>query len=178
MSTNVMHEMSIGTFAPTLGTLSNLLDKGAEHMRDEKRDPDTLVTARLAPDMFALAKQVQIACDFAKNSTAILAGKTAPSFEDKEKTIAELKDRIARTVKYLETFAASAFDAAADRQIKYPLQDELALEMNGFQFLRDWTLPNFYFHVVTAYDIMRHNGVTIGKRDYMAHIGYAIRQPA
>jgi hypothetical protein len=170
--------MAVGTFVPTLHTLSDLLDKGAAHASAQKRDAATLVNARLAPDMFPLGKQVQAACDHAKSAAAILAGQTPQRFEDNEKTFAELKDRIARTVAYVETFSASAFDAAADREIKYPLQAGLVMEMNGLQFLRDWALPNFYFHVVTAYDILRHNGVDIGKRDYMSHVAYAIRQPA
>lgn len=178
MPANTMYEMSIGTFAPMLRTLSDLLDKGANHMREQKRDPDTLADARLAPDMFNLTRQVQVACDHAKTAGALLTGTTAPRFEDNEKTLAELKERIARTVSYIETVPATAFDGAAERRIQFPLRDGLSLDMNGLQFLRDWTLPHFYFHVVTAYDIIRHSGVPIGKRDYLAHVGYAIRSAA
>ena len=135
-----------------------------------------LVNARLAPDMFPLVRQVQIACDHAKNSTARLIGQEPPVFEDNEQTLDELKARIARTIDYLRSARETAFEGAEDRDIKIPLPNNLALEMNGLQFLRDWALPHFYFHVVTAYDILRHNGVEIGKRDYLSHVAGHIRQ--
>lgn len=175
---NAIHAIAMGTFTPMLRVLSNLLDKAAEHARAAQRDPDALVDARLAPDMFPLVRQVQVACDQAKTGAALLAGQTPPRFEDTEKTLAELQERIARTTTYLDTFSASAFEGAAEREIRHALLNGLSLEMNGLQFLRDWALPHFYFHVVTAYDILRHNGVNIGKRDYLSYVGYAIRQAA
>ncbi len=175
---NTLHAMATGTFVPMLRTLSGLLDKGAAHVAAQNGDPAALVEARLAPDMYPLLRQVQIACDQAKNAVARLAGRTPQRFDDDEKTLDDLKARIAGTLAYIETFAEADFEAAAERIIGFPLLDGLALEMNGLQYLRDWALPHFYFHVVTAYDILRHNGVTIGKRDYLAHVGYAIRQTA
>jgi hypothetical protein len=166
--------MAIDTFVPFLRTLSNLLDKGAEHLRGQGKDPETLVNARLAPDMFPLVKQVQIACDHAKGAAARLTGREPPRFEDNEQTLDQLKSRIKRTLEYVESVPASAYEGADKRQIEFPLIDDLVLDVNGAQFLRDWALPHFYFHVVTAYDILRHQGVPIGKRDYLAHVGYAI----
>ncbi len=118
--------------------------------------------------MIPLSGQVMIACDTAKNGAARLAGVQPPRFEDTETTIEELKARIAKTVAYLEGLPASAFDGAEDRDVVMPLQGTLVLEQKGFAHLRDWVLPNFYFHVVTAYDILRHKGVQIGKRDFLA----------
>jgi hypothetical protein len=170
--------MASETFVPMLRSLSSLLDKGAEHATAKKLDPATLVNARLAPDMFPLVQQVQIACDHAKGAAARLTGREPPRFEDNEKTLDELKARIAKTIDYVQSVPASAYEGAEDRAIKFPLIENLVFEANGFQYVRDWSLPHFYFHVVTAYDILRHNGIEIGKRDYLSHVGYAVRQRA
>jgi uncharacterized protein len=171
-----VYTMAIDTFVPMLRALSENLDKGARHASAKKFDSAVLVNARLAPDMFPLVKQVQTACDQAKNSTARLMGQEPPRFEDNEQTLDELKARIAKTIDYVQGAHATAFEGADDRDIKLPLPNNLVLEMKGLQFLRDWSLPHFYFHVVTAFDILRHNGVDIGKRDYLSHVGGAIRQ--
>ena len=165
------------TFVPMLRSLSNLIDKGAEHARANKSDPDALVTARLAPDMYTLAQQVQLACHQAVDATARLSGKDVAQLENNEKTLEELKVRIAKTINYVESVRPDAFEGAEDRKITIPIpENNMEFEMNGLQFLRDWALPHFYFHVVTAYDILRHNGVDIGKRDYLSHVGGYIRQ--
>jgi uncharacterized protein len=169
-----IHTMAVDTFVPMLRTLSNLLDKGAEHLRGEGKDPDSLVNAKLAPDMFPLVKQVQIACDHAKYAAARLTGREAPRMEDNEQTLDQVKSRIKRTLEYVEGVPASAYKGADSRHIEFPLIDDLVLDVNGAQYLRDWALPHFYFHLVTAYDILRNQGVPIGKRDYLAHVGYAI----
>jgi len=172
-----IHSIAIETLVPMLRSLSNVLDKGAEHSRASKSDPAALINARLAPDMYTLTQQVQIACDQAKDATARLTGQEAPHFEDNEKTLEELKARIAKTIDYVQSVRATAFEGAEDREIIIPIpENNMEFEMNGLQFLRDWALPHFYFHVVTAYDILRHNGVDIGKRDYMSHVGGYIRQ--
>jgi hypothetical protein len=171
-----IHSMAIDTFVPMLRTLSTLLDKGVAHVEAKGGEPDTLAEARLAPDMFPLSKQVQIACDFAKNCIARLAAHDPPRFEDNEKTITELKARIAKTLTYLESATPVSFSGAEDRQITVPLPGDMILDMKGSGYLRDWALPHFYFHVVTAYDILRHAGVQIGKLDLMAHAGYGIRK--
>jgi uncharacterized protein len=172
-----IRSMATETFVPMLQSLSNILDKGAEHARASKSDSAALINARLAPDMYTLAQQVQIACDQAKDATARLTGQDAPQFENNEKTIDELKARIAKTIDYVQSVRAAVFEGAEDREIIIPIpENNMEFEMNGLQFLRDWALPHFYFHVVTAYGILRLNGVDIGKRDYMSQVGCYIRQ--
>jgi uncharacterized protein len=161
-----LYGMALETFVPMLRNLSAFLDKAAEHARAKGADPDAFVTARLAPDMFPLSFQVQFACDQAKNCVARLMDKEPPKFEDTEQTLADLKARIHKTLDYLTGASAAAFEGAEERIIEMPLQDPMVLKANGLQFLRDWTLPNFYFHVVTAYDILRAQGVPLGKLDY------------
>ena len=165
------------TFVPMLRSLSNILDRGADHARTSKSDPAALVNARLAPDMYTLAQQVQLACDQANDATARLTGQDALQFENNEKTIDELKVRISKTIDYVQSVQASAFEGAEDRKIIIPIpENNMEFEMNGLQFLRDWALPHFYFHMVTAYGILRHNGVNIGKINYLSHAGGYLRQ--
>jgi hypothetical protein len=152
-----------------------VLDKAAEHARVEGIDPGTLVAARLAPDMFDLARQVQTACDHAKGCTARLAGQQPPVFEDNEKTLDELKARIARTLEYVSSFDARALAGSEGREITIPTPRDFNFEMTGLQFLKDWSLPNFFFHVTTAYDILRHQGVPVGKQDFLGHAAAYIR---
>ena len=172
-----IYTMATETFEPMLRSLSNILDKGAEHARAAKSDPDALVEGRLAPDMYTLAQQVQLACDQAAGTTAHLTGQEAPRFENNEKTLDDLKARIARTIEYVQRVGDSKFEGAEDREIRIPIPEMNGeFQMNGLQFLRDWALPHFYFHVVTAYDILRHKGVQIGKADYMGHVGRYIRK--
>jgi hypothetical protein len=166
-----IYAIAIETYVPMLRSLSHVLDQGAK-----KAGPGDLVNARLAPDMYPLAQQVRMACDQANDSTARLSGKDAPQFEDNEKTLEDLKARIAKTLEYVESVRASAFDGAEDRKITIPIpENNIDFEMDGLQYLRDWALPHFYFHTVTAYSILRHNGVDIGKRDYMNQVGKYIR---
>ena len=162
-----MHTMTVDAFVPMLEGLRKILDKAGQHASAKKFDFAVLAQARLSPDMFGLLKQVQLSCDFAKNSTARLAGQEPPRFEDTEQTLDELKTRFARTIDYLRGVRADTLEGAEDRDIKIPLPNNQTLEMKGLAFLRGWALPNFYFHLVTAYDILRHNGVEIGKRDYL-----------
>ncbi|MBS0421497.1 MAG: DUF1993 domain-containing protein [Proteobacteria bacterium] len=161
--------LTIDIFIHTLGSLSAILEKGAGLAAQKKFDSAILVGSRLAPDMLPLSKQVQIACDTAKKGAARLAGVDAPAFDDNEKTIDELRTRIARTIDYLKTLPASAFDGAEDRDIKVPA-GERTLEFKGLSYLQRWVLPNLFFHVTTAYNILRHNGVEIGKRDYLGSL--------
>ena len=161
-----MHTMVVDQCAHMLGNLSTLLDKGAAYAEAKKFDATVLVNARLAPDMFPLAKQVQIASDMVKNGLARLAGQEAPKFEDTEKTIDELKARIAKTIDYVRSVPASALEGAEDRDIKIPLRDR-TLEMKGLPYVRQWVLPNFYFHAAMVYALLRHNGVEIGKPDWL-----------
>jgi uncharacterized protein len=170
-----MHRLAVDTFVPMLSDLSRLLDKGAEFAETKHFDPENLVSARLAPDMYALGRQVQLACDNAKGAVARVIGKEAPRHEDNEKTIADLKGRIAKTIDYLKSLTSAEFESSEEQNVRLDLPGDLVLEMSGFNYLKDWGFPHFYFHVVTAYNILRHNGIDIGKRDYMGHVGAYIR---
>jgi uncharacterized protein len=165
-----VHAMTVDIFASALSSLSVLLEKGAAHAAAKKFDPTVLVNARLAPDMFPLSKQVQIACDLAKNSIARLAALEPPRFEDNEKTIEELRARTARTIDYIKGVPASAFEGSEDRDIKVPAGPDRVLEFKGLPFVQKWAIPNVFFHVTTAYNILRHNGVEIGKRDFLGPV--------
>ena len=161
---------SIPVFEIGLNALSVILDKAEAHAEAKKIDPTVLLNARLFPDMFPLTRQVQIACDQAKNGAARLAGLEPPKHEDNEKTFAELKARIAKALAYVKTLDAKAIDAGADRQVTFPLGPNNNGHMKGVDFLNHFVLPNFYFHLTTAYDILRHCGLEVGKRDFLGAI--------
>jgi len=161
-----VHALSIDLFTTALGNLSAILEKGVAHATAKKFDSNVLVASRLAPDMLPLSRQVQIACDLAKNSAARLAGIEPPRFEDTEKTIDELRSRIARTIDYLKSIPVASLEGSEERDIKVPA-GERTIEFKGLAFLQRWAIPNVFFHVTTAYNILRHNGVDIGKRDFL-----------
>ncbi len=142
------------------------MEKGVANAKTRGFDPNVFVGQRLAPDMLPFAKQVQLASDFAKNSMARLAGIDPPKFEDNEATMDELLARVKKTLAYLETVPAAALEGSEDRDIKIPLRDR-TVEFKGLPFLQSWALPNFFFHHVTAYNVLRHNGVDVGKRDFL-----------
>jgi hypothetical protein len=158
---------AIPDFVRTLNALSGILQKGAASAQARKIDPLVLTGARLAPDMFALTKQVQIACDVAKNGFARLSGVDAPKFDDKETTFEELQARITQTIDFLHSVKAESLAGAADKVVSFPAGPERVLKMKGNAYLTQWMLPNLYFHTVTAYAILRHNGVDVGKMDYL-----------
>jgi len=168
-----MHAMAVQSFVPMLESLSEILEKGQASEKGIY-----LVDARLAPDMYTLAQQVRLACDHAKDGSARLAGLVAPHFADDETNIGALRGRIAGTIGYLKGLDPSSFEDAEDRDSSIALPGGKMIAMDGLQFLRGWALPHFYFHLVTAYGILRHNGVAIGKRDYMSYIGAFIRDAA
>ena len=165
-----MSNASIPVFEISLNALSALLDKAEAYAEAKKIDPAALLNTRLFPDMFAFTRQVQSACDQAKNGGARLAGIDPPRYEDTEKTIPELKARIAKTVAFVKTLDAKKIDASADREITFPLGPTNKGHMKGADYLNHFVLPNFYFHATTAYDILRHCGVEIGKRDFFGAI--------
>jgi hypothetical protein len=153
-----------------LNALSGVLDKAAGFAATKKIEPTVLTQWRLAPDMFALARQVQVACDLAKNGAARLAGVEPPKFEDNETTIDQLKARIAKTVAYVQTLDPKQIDASADRDLTFPLGPDHKGHMKGDDYLTHFVLPNVYFHLTAAYAILRHCGVDIGKRDFLGAI--------
>jgi hypothetical protein len=164
-----MSNASIPVFEIGLNSLSALLDKAEAYAQAKSIDPAVLLNARLFPDMFAFTRQVQSACDQAKNGSARLAGVDPPRYEDTETTIAELKARIAKTVAFVKTLDAKRINESADREITFPLGPNKG-HMKGADYLNHFVVPNFYFHVTTAYDILRHCGVEIGKRDFIGAI--------
>ncbi|MBU3648593.1 MAG: DUF1993 domain-containing protein [Limnohabitans sp.] len=162
-----MIDQSIPDFIRTLTALSGILAKGAASAQARKIDPLVLTGARLAPDMFALTKQVQIACDVAKNGFARLSGADAPKFDDTETTFEELQARITKTIDYLHSVKAESLAGTEDKVVTFPAGPERMLKLKGHAYLTQWMLPNLYFHTVTAYAILRHNGVDVGKMDYL-----------
>jgi hypothetical protein len=164
-----MSQASLPVFEIGLNAISAVLDKAAAHAAAKKIDPAVLLGWRLTPDMFALAKQVQVACDQAKNGMARLAGVEPPKFEDNETTIDQLKARLAKTVALLKTLDAKAIDASADREITFPLGPNKGV-MKGADYLNHFVLPNFYFHLTASYAIVRQCGVDVGKRDFLGAI--------
>lgn len=164
-----MSRASIPVFEVGLNALSALLDKGAAYAEVKRIDPTVLLNARLFPDMFAFARQVQAACDQAKNGSARLVGIEPPRYADDEKTIAELKARIAKTITFIKSLDGGKIDASADREITFPLGPKTG-HMKGADYLNYFALPNFHFHLTTAYDILRHSGVEIGKPDYLGNM--------
>ncbi len=164
-----MYTASVPVFAKMLGNLAAILDKAAAYAEQKKIDPAVLLNARLYADMFALTKQVQVACDFAKGAVARLAGEEPPKYEDNETTIAELKARIARTLDYIQGFAPHRLDGSETREVELKIRGE-TIRYPGLTYLLHVALPNFFFHVTTAYGILRHNGVALGKRDFIGKV--------
>jgi hypothetical protein len=162
-----MYTASVPLFQHMLRNLVHILEKGEANAQARKFDPSVLATARLAPDMLPFTRQVLIACDAAKLCAARISGLEAPKFEDKETTFEELKERIRKTMAWLETVPASALDGTEDKEITFPVGRETKRTMTAQAYLTTWALPNFFFHVTTAYDILRHNGVDLGKPDYL-----------
>jgi hypothetical protein len=170
-----VHAASVDLLANALGNLSHLLEKGHAHALARKYDPALLLAARLTPDMFPLTRQVQIACDMAKFGVARLAGLEAPKYEDKEQTFEELRARIARTIDFIKSVPAGSLEGSEERTIKVPARDR-TLEFKGLEYLIRWVIPNAYFHVTTAYAILRQSGVELGKNDFLTGSGPAFSQ--
>ena len=161
-----MYQASAPRFTSALRNLSAILDKAQAHAEAKKIDPAALTAFRLYPDMFPLTRQVQIACDTAKGAVARLAGIEIPRHEDTEQTFAELKARIAKTLDFIESVKASQIDGSEAKEIVIKLRGQ-DVRFAGLQYLLGFAWPNFYFHVTTAYNILRHNGVELGKRDFL-----------
>jgi hypothetical protein len=161
-----MYQASVPIYVRMLTNLIAIMEKAASHCEANKIDPSVLINYRLYPDMFGFAKQVQIAADAAKNGTSFLAGVEAPKFEDTEKSFPELIERVRKTIAYLETFKPEQIDGSEEKQIQIKRGDKV-IDYRGQALLLTRTMPNFYFHVTTAYDILRHNGVVVGKKDFL-----------
>jgi uncharacterized protein len=164
-----MYQASVPVFIKTLGNLANILDKGAAYAVAKKVDHAVLLGYRIAPDMLAMVRQVQIACDFAKGACARLAGMDVPAWEDNEKSFDDLKARIAKTIDYCNGFKPEQIDGSEDRDIQVKVAGN-PVTYKGQPYLLHSVLPNFFFHTTTAYDILRHCGVEIGKRDFIGQV--------
>jgi hypothetical protein len=158
---------SLPIFQTALGNLLHCLDKAEANAAARKFDPNVFVTARLAPDMLPFMAQIRIACDAAKNGTARLGAIEAPKFEDNETTFAELKARVAKTVAWLATVPASSIDGREEADITFPVGRDKTRTMKGEAYLKHYALPNMFFHIVTAYALLRQGGVDLGKTDYL-----------
>ncbi len=161
-----MYSASVPVFKQVLNSLSAIIDKAEAHAAEKKIDPPALLQARLFPDMFPFARQIQVAADFAKGASARLAGVELPKFEDTEQTFAELKERIAKTLAFIDSVPQDGVEASAQRDITTG-SGEKTKQWKGQTYLMHYALPHFYFHATTAYDILRHNGVEIGKKDFI-----------
>src|SRR5712672_1406579 len=166
---NNLYTFSVPVFLRGHAVLSELLRTGEAHAASYKITPSALLTARLFPDMFPLTGQVQAACDTAKRATARLVGVEPPRYEDNEASFEELYARIRKTTEFVELHPADAFLAAAERTIEMKVGSEM-VSLTASQYLTRFALPNFHFHITTAYDILRHNGVVLGKRDYLGNM--------
>ncbi|MEY3125084.1 MAG: hypothetical protein RLZZ573_1604 [Pseudomonadota bacterium] len=163
-----MYQASVPRFVNILGNLANILDKAQAHVDAKKLADATLTGYRLFPDMLPMATQVQIACDTAKGVVARLAGVEIPVFDDSEKTLADLKARVVKTIAFIQTVTPEQIDGTEDKDI-VTKRGEKETHYKGMQFLLGHAVPNFYFHITTAYNILRHNGVEIGKRDFLGN---------
>ena len=162
-----MHAASVPVIKQMLGGLAAVLAKADAHAADRNIDPTALLQSRLFPDMFPLVRQVQIACDFAKSVPARLAGAEVPAYDDAEQTFAELQARIARTVAFIDGLDPARFDGSEQRRIVLRPGTPKERTIDGQAYLLHYGLPQFFFHVTTAYGLLRHAGVEIGKKDYM-----------
>jgi uncharacterized protein len=163
-----MSSASSPLFKAMLGNLDFFLVKAAAHAEAKKFDPANLLAARLAPDMLPLTRQVLIACDASKFGVARLAGVDAPKFDDTESTIEQLRERIAKTIAFIDSVPADKIDNTEDKDISFPVgRDGSMRTMKGEAYLKHWVMPNFFFHVTTAYALLRHNGVELGKAEFL-----------
>lgn len=161
-----MHSASVPIFVRMLGNMTVWLEKAEAHAQAKKFEPAVYLTSRLAPDMLPFTKQIQIACDAVKFGIARLAGVEAPKFEDNETSLADLRARIRKTIDFVESVPASKIDGSEGRDVIVPRRDG-SMTLKGEVYLKHFALPNFFFHVTTVYALLRHNGVELGKADYL-----------
>ncbi|HUN94740.1 MAG TPA: DUF1993 domain-containing protein [Bradyrhizobium sp.] len=160
-------DASVQAFLPILGALSGILTKAEAHCKAKNIQPEVLLSARLYPDMLPFAKQIQLACDFSSKACARLTQSEVPSTPDTEKTFEELQQRLAKTIDYIKTFKPEQFEGGDTKEVTFPSGANQTTTLSGQQFLNRFAFPNFYFHAATAHGILRHNGVEIGKRDFL-----------
>jgi hypothetical protein len=161
------YEATVPAFLQILNSLSGLLNKAEAHCAAKNIQPEVLLSARLYPDMLPLSKQIQLASDFAAKGCARVTHSEVPSIPDTEKTFAELQQRLAKTIDYVKGFKPAQFDGADTKDVTFPAGPNNTMTLKGQQFISHFAFPNFYFHAATAHGILRHNGVEIGKRDFL-----------
>jgi hypothetical protein len=161
------YDATVPAFLQILGSLSGLLTKAEAHCKAKNIQPEVLLNARLYPDMLPLSRQVQLVCDFATKGCARLTNSEVPSIPDTEKSFEELRQRLANTVAYVKSFKPAQFEGADARDVTFPAGPDKSITLKGQQFVSSFSFPNFYFHAATAHGILRHNGVEIGKRDFL-----------
>jgi hypothetical protein len=161
-----MHSACVPIFTRMLGNVAGWLDKAEAHAQAKKFDPGVFMQARLAPDMLPFVQQIQIACDAAKFGLARLSGREAPKFADDEKTFADLRERIRKTLDFIASVPAPAIDGTEDKDVVVPRRDG-SMTLKGEAYLKHFVLPNFFFHVTTTYSLLRHWGVELGKADFL-----------
>jgi len=166
MTTFSMYSASIPVFKQILNSLHAILEKAEAHAAEKKIEPAALLQFRLFPDMLPFTRQIQIACDFAKGAAARLGGLEVPSYEDTEVTFAELKARIVKTLAYIDSVPQASIEGSQERAITTG-SGEKTKHFTGQTYLFHYAIPHFFFHATTAYDILRHNGVEVGKRDFI-----------
>ena len=161
------YDVSVPAFLQTLGGLQGILTKAEAHCEARKIAPEVLLGSRLYPDMLPLSKQIQLASDFAMKGCARLTHSDVPSTPDTEKTFDELKQRLAKAIDYVKAYKPAQFEGADVKEVSFPIGPDNTMTLKGQQFLTGFAFPNFYFHAATAHGILRHNGVEIGKRDFL-----------
>ena len=161
------HDATVPAFLQILGSLSGLLAKAEAHCKAKNIQPEVLLNARLYPDMLPLTKQIQLVCDHASRGCARLTHSEVPSTPDTEKSFEELQQRIAKATDYVKSFKPAQFDGGETRDVTFPIGGGNTRTLTGQQYLANFAFPNFYFHAATAHGILRHNGVEIGKRDFL-----------
>lgn len=164
-----LYSAAVPTFVRMLGNLDGWLEKARAHAEAKKFDPAVFLTTRLAPDMLAFPQQVQIACDTAKLCVARLTGVESPAFADTESTFDELRHRVAKTLDFVRSVPADRFEGADEREVTMPRRDG-PITLSGQAYLERFALPNFYFHATTTYALLRHNGVPLGKMDFLGAV--------
>ena len=161
------HDASVAAYLQILNSLTGILGKAEAHCTAKNIQPEVLLGARLYPDMLPLSRQIQLTCDFATKGCARLTQSEVPSSPDTEKSFDELKARLASTIDYVKAFTPAQFDGAESRDVSFPAGPNNTMTLKGQQFVNAFAFPNFYFHAATAHGILRHNGVEVGKRDFL-----------
>ena len=161
------YDAAVPAYLQILGSLTGILNKAEAHCKAKNIQPEVLLSARLYPDMLPFSRQIQLASDFAAKGCARLTHSEVPSTPDTEKSFEELRQRLAKTIEYVKTYKPAQFEGADTKDVTFPMVPDKTMTMKGQQFISNFSLPQFYFHAAIAHGLLRHNGVEVGKRDFM-----------